>query len=95
MDFRNPFPQSVVVVARVQIRVHLQEAAVEGLRLVTERDGLCQALAGSGVILYRLTWNDPTGDRVDDMVVPVVVHVISRIAAAILNTHYYPYLGNA
>jgi hypothetical protein len=44
-----------VVVARVETRVHLQEAALEGLRLVTERDGLCLALAGSGIILYRLT----------------------------------------
>ena len=50
-------PQSVVVVARVQVRLHLQEAAVEGLRLVTERDDLCLALAGNEDILYSLTGN--------------------------------------
>ena len=50
-------PQSVVVVARVQVRLHLQEAAMEGLRLVTERDGLCLALAGNEDILYSLTGN--------------------------------------
>jgi hypothetical protein len=69
-------PQSVVVVARVQVRLHLQEAAVEGLRLVTERDGLRLALAGNGDILYSLTWNDRTGHRVDDMVIVVVVVVV-------------------
>jgi hypothetical protein len=44
-------PQSFVVVARVRVRLHLQEAAMEGLRLVTERDGLCLAMAANGDIL--------------------------------------------
>jgi hypothetical protein len=66
-----------VVVARVQVRLHLQEAAMEGLRLVTKRDVLSLALAGNEDILHSLTWNDRTGHRVDDMVVVVVVvHVM-------------------
>jgi hypothetical protein len=43
--------QSVVAVATVQVRLHLQEAAVEEQRLVTERDGHCLVLAGTEDIL--------------------------------------------
>jgi hypothetical protein len=91
-DFRNPYnPQLVVIVARVQVSLHLQETAMEGLSLVTETDGRCLAMAGNENILYSLTWNDRTAQRVDDMVVLVVLHVMQSIPAVTLNTHYYQY----